>query len=37
MVVGTADDVDIPGDNVEREMLCWGTIFDASYQGSVRL
>jgi hypothetical protein len=34
---GIADEVDVPGDNVEREMLCWGTSFDVAYQGSVRL
>jgi hypothetical protein len=34
---GTADEVDVSGDSDEREMLCWGTIFDLAYQGSVRL
>jgi hypothetical protein len=36
-VAGTADEVDVPGDNVAPEMLCWGTSFDVAYQGSVRL
>jgi hypothetical protein len=36
-IAGTADEVDISGANVEREIMCWGTISGAPYQGSVRL
>jgi len=36
-LAGTADEVDIDGDSVERGILCRGTIFDLAYQVSIRL